>query len=58
MWKDPIVEEARARRDQYAAAMHYDLDAIFADIRKRQKNSARTPVSLPARKPSRDFDAA
>jgi hypothetical protein len=58
MWKDPIVEETRERREQYAASLHHDLDAIFADIRKRQANGAQTPVSLPARKPSSDSDAA
>jgi hypothetical protein len=40
MWKDPIVEETRERREQYAASLHHDLDAIFADIRKRQANGA------------------
>jgi hypothetical protein len=58
MWKDPIVEETRERREQYAASMHNDLDAIFADIRKRQARKSQTPVSLPARKPSPDSDAA
>ena len=58
MWKDPIVEEARERREQYAASFHHDLDAIFVDIRKRQVNRAEKPLSLPARKPSRDSDAA
>jgi hypothetical protein len=58
MWKDPIVEETRERREQYAASMNHDLDSIFADIRKRQANKMQRPVSLPARKPSSDSDAA
>jgi hypothetical protein len=58
LWKDPIVEETRARREQYAAALHHDMDAIFLDIRIRQANRAQKPVSLPARKPNRDSDAA
>ena len=57
MWKDPIVEEARERREQYAASMNHDLDLIFADIRKRQANKAQKPVSLPARKSSSDSDS-
>jgi hypothetical protein len=58
MWRDPIVEETRERREQYAAALQHDLDAILADIRVRQASRAQKPVSLPARKPSRDSDAA
>ncbi len=58
MWKDPIVEETRERREQYAASMNNDLDLIFADIRKRQATKAQKPVSLPARKPNSDSDAA
>jgi hypothetical protein len=58
MWKDPIVEETRERRKQYAAAMHNDLAAIFFDIRKRQAGRSQKPIALPARKPSRDSDAA
>jgi hypothetical protein len=58
MWKDPIVEETRDRREQYAAALRHDMDAIFLDIRIRQSNRAQKPVSLPARKPNRDSDAA
>jgi molybdopterin synthase catalytic subunit len=29
MEKDAIVEEARERRDQYAAALHHDIDEIY-----------------------------
>jgi hypothetical protein len=58
MWKDPIVEETRERREQYATALNHDIDEIFSDIRKRQASRAQKPVSLPARKPSRGSDAA
>lgn len=51
MWQDPIVEETRNLRKQYAEKFNYDIDAIFADIRKRQAQSKRKRVSLPARKP-------
>ncbi len=34
---DPIVEEVRQIRDAHAARFHYDLDAIFQDIKEREK---------------------
>jgi len=37
MWKDPIVEEVRKNRDTLAAQFNYDLAAIFADLRQREK---------------------
>jgi hypothetical protein len=58
MWRDPIVEETRERREQYAAALHHDADAIFADIRLRQASRSIKPVSFPARKPGQTSDAA
>lgn len=51
MWQDPIVEEIRELRKRYAESFDYDIDAIFADIRKRQEHSKRKRVSFPARKP-------
>ena len=36
MWKDPIVEEVRAIRDEHARAFGYDADAIFADLVRAQ----------------------
>lgn len=51
MWRDPIVEETRKRRDEYAAKFNHDPDAIFEDIRKRQSQAGKTLVSFPARKP-------
>ena len=52
MWQDPIVEETRDLRRQYAEKFNHDIDEIFADIRKRQQQSKRKRVSLPARKPA------
>ena len=51
MWQDPVVEETRNLREQYAEKFNHDIDAIFADIRKRQEQSKRQRVSFPARKP-------
>lgn len=51
MWKDPIVKEARKLRAEYAALFGHDLDAIFADIRKRQRQAGKKLVPFPPRKP-------
>lgn len=47
MWQDPIVEEVRRRREQYAAQFNHDLKAICRDLRERQKRSGHRVVSLP-----------
>ena len=36
---DPIVDEIRRIRDAHAARFNYDLDAIFRDIKEREKKS-------------------
>lgn len=36
MWKDPIVAEVRRTREMLAAKFNFDIDAIFADMQKRQ----------------------
>ena len=47
---DPIVDEIRRVRDAYAARFNYDLDAIFRDIKEKEKKSGCTFVSFtPAR---------
>ncbi len=51
MWRDPIVEETRVLREQYAAKFKHDPDAIFEDILKRQEKSERKRVTFPSRKP-------
>ena len=39
MSRDPIVDEIRAIRDEYAKQFDYDLDAIFHDIKKQETQS-------------------
>ena len=34
---DPIVAEVRRVRDELARRFHYDIHAIFADLRARQR---------------------
>jgi hypothetical protein len=50
MWTDEIVEEIHRIREEYAKSFNYDLDAIFADLRKKQDESGREVVNL-SRKP-------
>jgi hypothetical protein len=46
MWKDEIVEEVRGAREAQAARQGFDLKAILAEARKRQKKSGRRVVSF------------
>ncbi|MBT4138376.1 MAG: hypothetical protein HOE48_10685 [Candidatus Latescibacteria bacterium] len=58
MWKDPIVEETRKLREEYAAKFNHDIDAIYEDIQKRQIQSAQKPVSFPPRRPTKMISVA
>ena len=49
--KDPIVEEVRKARDEYARKFNYDIDLICDDLQKRQRLSGDRFVSLPKRPP-------
>ena len=52
MMKDEIVEQVRRVREQQAAKLNFDLKAILADARKRQKDSGHRVVSF-ATKPKK-----
>ena len=49
MWRDPIVEEIRQYRQEYAAQFNHDLKAICRDLRERQEKGGRKVLSLPPR---------
>lgn len=51
MWKDPIVAETRALRDEYTSQFNYDIDAIFDDLMAKQATHPERVVSFPSRKP-------
>ena len=51
MWKDPVVEETRKLREDYARKFNHDIDAIYEDIQQRQAQSGKKLVSFPARQP-------
>jgi len=50
--KDPIVDEVRKARDEYARKFNYDLDAICDDLQKKQSEKGKNVVSFPPKKPS------
>jgi len=52
MWKDPIVTETRALRDEYARQFSYNADAMFEDLMAKQAAHLERVVSLPPRKAS------
>ena len=51
MFTDPIVEEVRRVRQEYAKQFNYDLHAIADDLRKQERQHAERLVSFPAKRP-------
>jgi hypothetical protein len=49
MRDDPIVAEVRKAREEYAARFNYDLDAIYRDLKRKERESGRTYVRLAPR---------
>jgi hypothetical protein len=47
---DPILAEVRRVREEYALQFKGDIDAMMADIRRRQEGSGRVYVSLPPKR--------
>ena len=47
MWKDPIVEETRNRREELARRFNYDIKAIGEELRRQQKTSGRKLIARP-----------
>ena len=56
MLNDPIVEEIRKVRDEHAARFNYDLDAIFDDIKKSEKELGVPLVRLPPNRVTDDLE--
>jgi hypothetical protein len=46
---DPIVEEVRRIREEHAASFNYDIDAIYADLKRIEAESMLPHVSLEPR---------
>lgn len=49
MVKDPIVEEVRAVRDEFAKRHNYDIDAIVRALQKASAEAGRPVVTLQPR---------
>jgi len=56
MVTDPIVEEIRKFRDEHAARFNYDLDAIFDDIKRSERELGLPLVTLPPNRVPRPAD--
>ena len=52
MWEDEIVKETRRLREEYAAKFRYDLEAIYEDLKDKEKQSRRQVVSLQPKEPA------
>ena len=50
MSRDPIVDEIRAIREEYAEQFNYDLDAIFRDVKRQERESGRQFVTRPPKR--------
>lgn len=48
---DPIVEEVRKAREEYARQFNFDLDAMCADLRRKQQQAGAQVVAFPKRPP-------
>lgn len=46
---DPVVDQIRRIRQEHAARFNFDLDAIFEDLKEKERNSKRKVVSRPPR---------
>jgi hypothetical protein len=45
-WESPIVLEVRKVKERLAAKFNYDIDAMFRDLREREKTSGHRYVDL------------
>jgi hypothetical protein len=48
--KDQIVEDVRRIREEHAAHFNYDVDAIFADLKRLEAQSKQPRVSFGPRR--------
>ena len=57
MIDDPIVDEVRRIRDEYAKSFNYDLEAICRDLQQKQGQSGHKLVSFPSKRPKSVSDS-
>jgi hypothetical protein len=46
MYRDPIVEEVRKAREEYARQFNFNLREMVADLQRRERDSGRKTVSF------------
>lgn len=51
MWKDEILEDIHKIREEHAKFFNYDLEAMFADLQKRQYEDGWEVVNLTQKRP-------
>ena len=56
--KDPIVEEVRRIREEHAAQFNYDVDAIYADLKRLEAESRQPRVSFGPRRIERPIPSS
>ncbi|HEY9771838.1 MAG TPA: hypothetical protein V6C71_25625 [Coleofasciculaceae cyanobacterium] len=49
MYKDEIIEEIHKNREEYARSFNYDLNAIYKDLKSKQKAHSDKIVKLPVK---------
>ncbi|MBF0153153.1 MAG: hypothetical protein HQL64_05385 [Magnetococcales bacterium] len=49
MWRDPIIEEVRKNREEFAARFNFDLQSMVRALQEMEKTSGRQMVSFVAR---------
>jgi hypothetical protein len=52
MYQDPIVEEVRKAREEYAKQFNFNLREMVADLQRRERESGRKTVSFAPRRRS------
>ena len=50
MIDDPIIAEVRQAREQHAARFHFDLQAIYQDLKEQETSGGRQLVAFPWQK--------
>ncbi|MEO5332979.1 MAG: hypothetical protein H7839_13250 [Magnetococcus sp. YQC-5] len=46
MYNDPIMEEVRKNREEFAAQFNFDLDAMVKSLQESERKSGRQMVSF------------
>ncbi len=54
MYQDSVIDEIRTIRETYAAKFSYDLEAIYYDLKEKEKTRGHRLVSFPARRRKRN----